>query len=679
MTAITYAASDSYPIAILLKQSSFTKAAVYSNYVMPLEEAGINKDTVIAFSLPYNEADKAPVKHISTVLDALLPELLDENVKYIYCADAAFFKKLAGVSKAEPNLGYCLPCTYAGYEDLQVILGINHTSIIYNPLNESKLQHSLTPVINSMLDEPAQYEKSIITNACYPVHIDDVTVELTKLLAYPALSCDIETFSLDHDKAGIATIAFAWNDSEGVAFHVDYAAHAEKKNEFGKYRPSPARRKALRDFFENYTGQLTFHNANFDVKVLIYGLFMQNLWDTEGLLNGLEILTRDFDDTKIISYLALNSCATNKYSLKALAQEYAGNYAQDDEDIKDIRRIPLPQLLEYNLIDACCTNWLHDKYYEPMVHDGQADIYFNIMLPSLKTIIQMELTGMPLNPQRVQHVKAQLEKIRDTHDKAFRAHPAVKHTEEVLTAMAHVADYESRRDKAKNPDKIKEKDKATFPRVVLNANSPKQLQALLYITLKLPVIEKTKTGQPATGADVLEKLKNHAKNTSIEQLFDDLIGFTSAEKILSTFISAFEKAIKHHPDDPRVYLHGSFNLGGTRSGRLSSSDPNLTNIPSNSIHGKLVKTCFQPSNQELFVGADFNSLEAMVNAIMTRDPNKLAVYENDLDSHSWNAFGYWPDKMPDVAKRMSFVDTPGKFYKRELADGTFEYLHESEL
>ena len=116
MTAITYAASDSYPIAILLKQSSFTKAAVYSNYVMPLEEAGINKDTVIAFSLPYNEADKAPVKHISAVLDALLPELLDENVKYLYCADAAFFKKLAGVSKAEPNLGYCLPCKYAGYE-----------------------------------------------------------------------------------------------------------------------------------------------------------------------------------------------------------------------------------------------------------------------------------------------------------------------------------------------------------------------------------------------------------------------------------------------------------------------------------------------------------------------------------------------------------------------------------
>ena len=245
--------------------------------------------------------------------------------------------------------------------------------------------------------------------------------------------------------------------------------------------------------------------------------------------------------------------------------------------------------------------------------------------------------------------------------------------------MAHTADYEARRDKAKKPEKIVPKDKDTFPRVVLNANSPKQLQALLYITLKLPVIEKTKTGQAATGGDVLEKLKNHAKNESVKQLFDDLIGFTSAEKILSTFISAFEKAIKHHPDDPRVYLHGSFNLGGTRSGRLSSSDPNLTNIPSNSIHGKLVKTCFQPSNQELFVGADFNSLEAMVNAIMTRDPNKLAVYENDLDSHSWNAFGYWPDKMPDVAKRMSFVDTPGKFYKRELPNGSFEYLHESEL
>ena len=251
--------------------------------------------------------------------------------------------------------------------------------------------------------------------------------------------------------------------------------------------------------------------------------------------------------------------------------------------------------------------------------------------------------------------------------------------EALLKKRAYDKDFESRKAKAVNPEGIKEKDFDTFPTKPFSPGSPKQLQVLLFEVLKLPVIELTKTKQPATGGEVIEKLANHVKEESLKKLFTALVGYTGAQKILSTFITAFEKAIAHNPDDPRVYLHGSFNLGGTVSGRLSSSDPNLQNLPVKGLFGKLVKSCFQAWTRHLFVGADFNSLEAMINALTTKDPNKLVVYENGLDSHSWNAYGYWPEKMPDVHAQMEKSYLQGKFYKTEQPDGSFIYQHESDL
>ncbi len=677
MTPITYTNSDSYAVAILIKQSSFNRQAIDSNYVVPLVEQGLDKSEFIAYPLAYNDAKKAPVKFIKQVLDDMLPEFLDNKIRYLYCADAAYFKALTGMQQADKNLGYCLPCKYAGYEKMQVVLGVNHTSLIYNPLNENKLNLSLKALVAAVLRIGAQFEKSIITNGNYPYTLSKIKQALQQLHTYPVLAVDIETFSLDHDKAGLGTIAFSWNISEGIAFAIDYVPITEKDGVCGKRVYNAPIRALLREFLDTYQGQISFHKANFDIKVLIYELYMADLADTAGLLTGLHTLTRDFDDTRIIAYLALNSCAGNELSLKVLAHEYAGNYAQDD--IKDITRISYAALLEYNLVDACCTNWVHEKYWPVLLADDQEEIYFDIMLPSLKTIIQMELTGMPLNPQRVQEVKEKLTIIRTGHELVFRAHPVIQLVEELNKKATYDHDYQLRVDKAKNPDKIMVRDYDTFPTKPFNASSNKQLQILLYDVLKLPIIEKTKTGQPATGGDVLEKLANHVKDDSVKDLFTALIGYSSADKILSTFIVAFEKAIKHSPEDPRVYLHGSFNLGGTKSGRLSSSDPNLTNIPATSTHGKLVKSCFQAWVKHLFVGADFHSLEAMINALTTKDPNKLTVYENGLDSHSWNAFGYWPDKMPDVAARMDKSYLQGKFYKRELSDGSFEYLHESEL
>lgn len=537
---------------------------------------------------------------------------------------------------------------------MNVMLGVNHKSLIYNPANEHKLDTSIIALVEAAQGLAGSLGTPFLTDSRYPATLLEIQDQLALLHQHESLSCDIEAASLRFEEAGIATISFAWSETEGVAFAVDYHPYAEPLDGYHGYMlVNPAIRALLKKFFEEYNGALTFHNATYDTKVMIYELWMKDLLDTEGLLTGLEILYRDLHDTKIIAYLALNSTADIELGLKTLAHKHAGNYAK--EDIKNVLKIPLPELLEYNLVDACSTNYVFQKYYLQLAHDNQEDLYYDMMLPSLKVITQTELTGMPLNPETVQDVKQELLNIRNDHGDVIHQHPAVQKTGDMLHIRAWEKDYEDRKSKAKNPEKIKPKVFDDFPKEVFNTNSPKQLGTLLYEVLGLPIIDTTATKQPATGAKTLDKLINHTTDPDERDLMAAIIGYSQSEKILNTFITAFEKAIDK--GDGVVWLHGSFNLGGTVSGRLSSSNPNLQNLPATSIYGKLVKKCFQAPKGWLFVGADFNSLEDYISALTTRDPNKLKVYLDGYDGHCLRAFSYFPDKLPGVVDTVDSINS----------------------
>lgn len=148
------------------------------------------------------------------------------------------------------------------------------------------------------------------------------------------------------------------------------------------------------------------------------------------------------------------------------------------------------------------------------------------------------------------------------------------------------------------------------------------------------------------------------KQEAIEvcKLLKAIIEVGSVEKILGTFIKAMkEKSILK--EDGNWYLHGSFNLGAVISGRLSSSNPNLTNLPSGSTYGALIKSCFKSNKEWVFGGADFNSLESVVNAIITNDPNKLRPLIEGIDSHCFNSFAYYVDKMPDIVNTKESINS----------------------
>ncbi len=637
--------NNTYSTAVLIKNTSFNKFELQRNYIDNLNQKGLTSNNIIAFTLDYNTSGKAPVKFIKEYLANLLPALDSLKTTTLYVADSAYFKVLVGKTKTEPHAGYILPCSIKGFEHMNVVLGVNYQALIYNPTLQSKLDLSLNTLANHITGTHKVLGNDIIHSAHYPRDLQQIADALESLHQYPSLTCDIETFSLRFNEAGIGSIAFAWDQHNGISFLCDYrpfsstfpAGDSPFSDYKGKQFNNLKVKKLLKKFFETYKGELTFHKATFDVKILIYELWMESYLDTKGLLTGLDIMCERMHDTKIIAYLATNTTAGNVLGLKALAHEFAGNWAV--EDIKDIRLIEPEKLLQYNLVDCLSTHYVRNKYEPIMEADNQGELYRGLMLDSLKLLIQVELTGMPMSRSRIQEVKQELEAIEMKHLTAIQNSPIIT----TLNLLIQTSTMETANAKLK----VKQHPLSKFEDIKFNPNSGPQKQRLLYEQMGLPVIDYTDTKQPATGGDTIEKLIHHTDIPEYKKLLTSLIEYGKVNKILTTFIPTFEKAISKS-DDNTVWLHGSFNLGGTVSGRLSSSEPNLQQIPSNSKYAKLIKSCFIAHQGHQFCGADFNSLEDYISALTTKDPNKLNVYLQGFDGHSLRAANYYRDQCPEI-------------------------------
>lgn len=191
--------------------------------------------------------------------------------------------------------------------------------------------------------------------------------------------------------------------------------------------------------------------------------------DYKGMLEGLHCITRNLDDTLLMSYLATNSTVGNSLSLKDQAQEFAGNWAVE---VSDITSIPLKSLLQYNLVDGLCTNYVYDKHIQTLHQENQYILYKELFLPSLKTIIQMELVGMPMNLHRLEEVNLELHKFQSNALNKVVNSPIVVEFNKQLQQQAM---------EIKNASlKVKQYPLEHFKDIVFNPNSPPQLQQLLF-------------------------------------------------------------------------------------------------------------------------------------------------------------------------------------------------------
>lgn len=627
-------------VAFLVSEKEMKVRDLIQNYFNPLVTMGCNLDDIIVFNLKHNPNGKIPVTKAREYLNQLEPILKSMNIDHVMVCDGSYFKALTKQTKVDPHIGY--RCDSHMWDWANVFYCPGYRQMYFNPNVGTKITLALQGLSATIKGGMNIFDRSQFDNISYLYSTRDIRDGLVNLLdSCQRLSYDIETFSLKVDEAGIGTIALAPSADYAVTFPVDF--HQDQAH-------SQAVRKMLAEFFaECKKREITLipHGGTFDAKVLIWELFMQSGEDTNGLLDGLDIMMPDVEDTHTLAYLSLNSTAGNHLKLKELAFEYTGNYALTE--INDITKHTLEEVLEYNAIDAMATFWLWDKY-RPIVKDEQEHTYQEVFKPAEIDIVQMELTGLPMSMNAVLKAEDKLQVICSEADARIRRNPIILEFEDAYREL------EAKKATAKLKKLVKTKD--DFLHVTFNSNSNPQLQLLLYQGLGLPIIAETDAGAGKTDAKTLEALIEHEKKgknrAGVIELIESLITLAEASKILTTFISAFKE--KGVTVGEWIHLMGSFNLGGTKSGRLSSSNPNMQNLPSTGTkYAKLIKECFQPpaNGDWLLVGADYFSLEDRISALQTRDPNKLAVYTDGYDGHCLRAFAYFGDQMKDIRSEIA--------------------------
>jgi len=519
------------------------------------------------------------------------------------------------------------------YEHISVIHSINYAAMFYNDNLFEALDISIDTLVAHIKGKHVDPGTDIVHSKVIPFTPAEIATEMNKLHAYPELTCDIEAFSLRFNTSNVATITFCWDQHNGIVFDVAYTDVYELEA-----------KTILKKFFETYTGEITYHGAGYDAKILIYTLFMKDSVDFPGMIHGLKVFKHQTQDSMLLLYLATNSTGETPLGLKAAAHEFTGDYAQ--EDIEDITLIPRGELLDYNLIDGLATWYVKNKYTPIVIRDNQMEFYKKHAQPTLNILIKMMLIGLPMDMSRVEEARSELSSIASKSNAIILGSSSVTHAEYLLQRKAC--------DIANAKLKTKIKGIAEFNHLKFNPGSGTQLTVLLYEVLGLPVIDLTKKKKPATGAKTLKKLINHIDeaDTKAIKLVENLIELAQVETILTNFILKFQELAflrkGDHDWDGTYWLNGMLKLT-TQAGRLASSDPNMQNIPSTgTIYAKLVKRCFVAPDGWLMVGADFSSLEDRINAILTQDTNKIKVYTDGYDGHCLRAHAYFSDDMPDI-------------------------------
>ncbi len=296
-------------------------------------------------------------------------------------------------------------------------------------------------------------------------------------------------------------------------------------------------------------------------------------------------------DTMLESYL-LNS-AGRRHDLDSLATQYLHHQTIQFTDIagkgsKQLRfnQIPVAQAAPYAAEDAMVTLQLHHTLY-PRLSSELRNVFHTIEMPLITVLADMERYGVLID----RNCLAQ---------QGTKLGARITELEQEATALAGQ---------------------------VFNLNSPKQLQSILYDEQKLPILAKTPTGQPSTAEAVLQELALTYELPAI------ILEYRSLSKLMSTYIEALPKSI--HPQTGRV--HTSYNQAVTTTGRLSSSDPNLQNIPVRTTEGRAIRKAFIAPPGCRIVTADYSQIELRIMAHVSQDPQLLAAFSAGLDIHKATA------------------------------------------
>lgn len=319
-------------------------------------------------------------------------------------------------------------------------------------------------------------------------------------------------------------------------------------------------------------------------------------------------------DTMIASY-ALNP--EDQHNLDALASQYLSyrkisitSLIGSGKTQKSMRDVPLESIAEYACEDADITLRLRDKLRSELEKYKMTSLCDDVEFPLIPVLCEMERNGVKIDVDILRDVSKELE----------------RQLQNLETDIHNLAGEE------------------------FNINSTKQLQEILFNKLRLQTSKKTKTGF-STDVSVLEEL------TSQHPIAERLLEYRQMTKLKSTYVDALPQLI--NPETQRV--HTSFNQAVTATGRLSSSDPNLQNIPIRTETGREIRKAFVPQSKDrVIMSADYSQIELRVMAHISKDESLIRAFQHREDIHAATAakvFGVNPkDVTPDMRRKAKEVN-----------------------
>lgn len=272
---------------------------------------------------------------------------------------------------------------------------------------------------------------------------------------------------------------------------------------------------------------------------------------------------------------------------------------------KNMRDLDPQDVYEYAAEDADITLQLKEVLEPKLQEVGAVQLFHNIEMPLVRVLADMELSGVRLDTT------------------------SLKETEQIFN------------------ERMKQYEEHAYELAgkQFNISSPKQVGEILFDTMHIvEKPKKTKSGQYVTSQDVLEQLRPNAP------IISDILNYRALKKLLGTYVEALPKLINAHTG----HIHTSFNQAVTSTGRLSSSDPNLQNIPVREDDGKEIRKCFIPEPGCLFFSADYSQIELRIMAHLSGDEHMIEAFCSGLDIHRATAAKIWhvdPEDVSDAQRK----------------------------
>jgi DNA polymerase-1 len=426
-----------------------------------------------------------------------------------------------------------------------------------------------------------------IDNTVHRYHTVD-TPELLKSLAYylsiqDAFCFDTETTSLDTIDAELVGLSFSY--LAGEAFYIPVPSSREKALEI---------LENFRAVFENEHIEKIGQNIKYDLLVLkAYGIEVRGkLSDTMLAHYLLEPDKRHGMDILALSYLNYEPVSiTSLIGKKGVKQG-------------TMRDVAIPEITQYAGEDADITFQLNTIFSKELPKVNAAKLFHEVEMPLLKVLASMENTGVRLDIGALNEMSGVLESD-------------LRVTESEIYEIAGQS---------------------------FNISSPKQLGEVLFDKMKLiEKPKKTKTGQYATGEDILSELEN---NHAIAR---KILDYRELQKLKSTYVDALPLLVSRSTGR----IHTSYNQAVAATGRLSSTNPNLQNIPIRTPRGREIRKAFVPDNDDFqILSADYSQIELRIMAAFSEDASMTEAFNQGRDIHATTASKVFKVALEDVTSDM---------------------------